>query len=301
MKEKSFSPRDEFAREHAKMTPHCHGRGWRGLLLQFLRRGLLLLPTISVMACTTDEPQISEYRFDNGLWFNGASFEGRTGYVESGILRFSNRRREAKKIIDLEGGFVVPPFCEGHNHNIGGSADGVQETVQQYLEDGVFYAMMPGSFAFYRSQIADLLNHPNSIDVVFANNGLTGAGGHPRRLRETLMGRYGAYPEFTKDMMPDKGYFEADTLVELREKWKLILAEKPDFVKVMLLYSEEYETRKSNPGFYGSRGLDPVLLPEVVQLAHSEGLRVAVHVETDFDMATALQAGADIIAQLSHR
>ncbi|MEM9618397.1 MAG: amidohydrolase family protein [Pseudomonadota bacterium] len=250
------------------------------------------------MACTTDDPQILEYRLDNGLWFNGETFEARTGYVENGLLRFSDRHHEAIKVIDLEGGFVAPPFCEGHNHNIGGAADGVESVVARYLKDGVFYAMMPGSFSYYREIIADKINTPSSVDVAFANNGLTGSGGHPSRLREMLMERYGNYPEFTKASLPDRGYFEANTLEELREKWNLILAEKPDFIKVMLLYAEEYEERKNDPAYYGSRGLDPALMPELVRLAQKEGLRVAVHVETDFDMATALRAGADIIAHL---
>ena len=260
------------------------------------RMSILLFPLLT--ACAAQSPAPPEYRFENGLWFTGETFEPRTGYVADGVLIFTEAPLRVETTIDLAGGYVVPPFCEGHNHNLGDGVDGVQETIQRYLSDGVFYAMMPGSFALYRSQIADQINTPNSIDVAFANNGLTGSGGHPRRLRESLMERFDRYPDFTIETLPDKGYFEADTLAELREKWALIRAERPDFVKVMLLYSEEYEERKDNPGFYGNRGLNPELLPELIRLAHDDSLRVAVHVETDFDMATALRAGADMIAHL---
>ncbi len=270
---------------------------------RMLRRSLGLSLAVALAAlfftsCASLSAAPPEIRFDNGLWFNGEEFEPRTGYVVDGVLRFSKTRREAASVIDLDEAYVVPPFCEAHNHNIGDAVDGVPEIAARYLKDGVFYAMMPGSFAYYRERIADLINTPTSVDVSFANNGLTGAGGHPRRLREFLKARFGKYPEFTKEMLPDKGYFEADTLEELHAKWALIRAENPDFVKVMLLYSEEYEKRKDDPAFYGKRGLDPGLLPALVRLAHESDLRVAVHVETNFDMATALRAGADIIAHI---
>lgn len=253
---------------------------------------------ITFAVCAASAQANPQYRFDNGQWFRDGAFAPATVYVEDGRLRFSDTPLEAGRVVDLKGRYVVPPFCEGHNHDIGGSVEDIDETIQSYLEKGIFYAMMPGSFAFYREQIADRLNRPDSIDVAFANNGLTGPGGHPRGLREMLMERFGRYPEFTQETLPDKGYFEAATVEDVREKYALIRAERPDFIKVMLYFSEEFEARKDDPEFYGSRGLDPALLPEVVRLAHADGLRVAVHVESEADMVTALEAGADIIAHL---
>ncbi len=258
---------------------------------------LLLLAACAAQEAGPSEPA---YRFENGLWFDGRNFAPATAYVVDGALRFSDKVIDAKNVVDLAGGYVVPPYCEGHNHNFGGGADEgeFEETVRAYLEDGVFYAMMPGSFELYRGMIAGKINNPKSVDVAFANNAITGSGGHPRRLREFLMERYGSYPEFTKETMPDKGYFEADTLDELKEKWALVLAERTDFIKAVLISSEEYEKRKDNPDFYGQRGLNPELLPDLVRMAHGADLRVAVHVDTDADLATALRAGADIIAHL---
>lgn len=265
-----------------------------------MNKALLAFLPLAVCACAGQDMSRADpdYRFENGLWFDGDGFAPKTAYIVDGALLFSDGDDAAANVVDLEDGYVVPPFCEAHNHNLGGGGVDVDETVARYLEDGVYYVMLPGSFAFYRSQIIDKLNNPNSVDAVFANNGLTGSGGHPRRLRESLMARYGLYPDFTKETLPDKGYFEADTLPQLHEKWALILAERPDFVKAMLLHSEEYDVRKDDPDYYGRRGLNPDLLPELVRLVHGAGLRLAVHVETDADMATALRAGADIIAHL---
>ncbi len=263
-------------------------------------RAMVPVLLCGLAGCVSIEADPHRYRFENGLWYADGAFERRTAYISEGRLHFGSTDEAAAQTIDLGGGYVVPPYCEGHNHNLGGHADleAVDATVREYLTDGVFYAMMPGSFARYRAQIADRLDRPDSVDVVFANNGITGPGGHPRLLREQLMERFGLYSEFTPETLPDKGYFEAADSAELREKWRLVLADKPDFVKVMLLFSEEFEQRKDDPGSYGRRGLDPALLPELVALAHGEGLRVAVHVETEADMVVAIEADADIIAHL---
>lgn len=267
-----------------------------------MRLFLLLCLAIAAAACGGAQTPEAAYRLNNGQWYQNGAFTNQTVYIVDGALRFSDsdeyRVAEDGKTIDLKNGFVVPPYCEAHNHNLGDGVEGVDETVKNYLEDGVFYVMIQGSFQLYREKVDDQINTPTSVDVAFANNGLTGSGGHPRRLRESLMERFERYPDFTKETLPDKGYFEADTLPQLREKWALILAERPDFVKVMLYHAEEYELRKDNPEYYGRRGLNPTLLPEFIRMAHGENLRVAVHVETDFDMATALSAGADIIAHL---
>jgi len=242
----------------------------------------------------------ADYRLENGYWFDGETFTQQSVSIADGALRFDSGNSEAAQIVDLEGGYVIPPLCEAHNHNLGDSADDgeIDPMIQAYLDDGVYYVMIQGSFAVYRDYIAERINHPGSIDIAFANNGLTGSGGHPRRLRETLMERFGNYPEFTKDTLPDAGYFEADDLETMREKWALIQAENPDFIKVMLYHSDQYEQRKDDAIYYGQRGLNPALLPELVDWAHAANLRVSVHVESDADMKTALESGVDIIAHL---
>lgn len=270
-------------------------------------RLMSLLAALSMAACApalAPERQAgsapADYRVDNALWYDGAGFQARTAYVRGGTLSFASATDAALEVIDAQGGYVIPPLCEGHNHNLGDTSDReeVRQVIDAYLGRGVFYAMMHGSFPLYRDAIGDMINHPASIDVAFASNGLTGSGGHPRALREFLMERFGSYPEFTIETLPDNGYFEADTLDQVHEKWALIRAGEPDFVKVMLYFSEEYAARRDDPEYYGRRGLDPELLGEVVRLAHRDGLRVSVHVESEADMIAALEAGADMIAHL---
>jgi imidazolonepropionase-like amidohydrolase len=76
------------------------------------------------------------------------------------------------------------------------------------------------------------------------------------------------------------------------------LATKPDFVKAILVYSEEFERRKNDPKCFSRRGLDPKLLPLIVQKARESGLRVVVHVESAADFHVAVAAGVNQIAHM---
>jgi imidazolonepropionase-like amidohydrolase len=62
-----------------------------------------------------------------------------------------------------------------------------------------------------------------------------------------------------------------------------------------LLYSEDYAKRKNDHAFDGWKGLDPLVLREIVRRAHRAGLRVSTHVETAADFHSALSAGVDEI------
>jgi imidazolonepropionase-like amidohydrolase len=71
-----------------------------------------------------------------------------------------------------------------------------------------------------------------------------------------------------------------------------------DFLKTFLLYTKEFERRRDSPEFFGRRGLDPALLPRLVEKAHRDGLRVTTHVETPADFHHAVAAGVDEVAHL---
>jgi imidazolonepropionase-like amidohydrolase len=64
------------------------------------------------------------------------------------------------------------------------------------------------------------------------------------------------------------------------------------------LYSEEYERRRSDSAYFNWKGLNPALLPEIVNRAHAAGLRVMTHIETAADFHNALAAGVDQIMHM---
>lgn len=235
------------------------------------------------------------YKFVNGQWFDGKGFKRKTFYSVGGLLA-EKGPRQVDEVVDLGGGFVVPPFGDAHNHNIEKEYN-LANQIRTYLRDGIYYVKIPNSIQQFSSQIADKLNHPASIDVVFANGGLTSTGGHPVRLYEDILSQ-NAYRGVAKGWFDNKAYFIIDSEADLQNKWPQIVAARPGFIKTYLLYSDEFEKRRADQTYYGRRGLDPRLLPHIVERAHRQRLRVTAHVETAADFHNALTSGVDEINHL---
>jgi hypothetical protein len=227
--------------------------------------------------------------FVGGRWFTGDTFVARTVYADHGVFADVAPAR-IDSVVNLAGMFVVPPFGEAHNHNVEASAR-VDATIARYLRDGVFYVKNPNNLPRGRAGLAGRVNQPASIDVAFADGGLTASGGHPAELVRRNIAR-GAWTAADGD-----GAFlwAIDDEAALDRRWPAILAGRPDFIKTYLLYSEEYARRRDDTTYFGWKGLDPALLPEIVRRAHRAGLRVSTHVETAADFHAALAAGADEI------
>ncbi|CAN5775567.1 amidohydrolase family protein [soil metagenome] len=230
--------------------------------------------------------------FVGGRWFTGTTFEARTAYAVDGVLTFEPPAR-VDSTIQLAGGYVIPPFGEAHNHNVEHSSR-IARTIGQYLRDGVFYVKNPNNLPRTLHPLAGMVNVPASIDVAFANGGLIGSGGHPAAHVQRNIAR-GVWTEGDGE---GAFYFAVDDGAELRRVWQKLLEGRPDFLKTFLLYSEEYARRKDDPAFFGWKGLDPALLPEIVRRAHQAGLRVSTHVETAADFHHALVAGVDEISHM---
>jgi hypothetical protein len=229
------------------------------------------------------------FRFINGRWFNGLGFQNNVFHSVDGILT-SRKPARIDSVFDLTGKYVIPPFGEAHNHNVEASAR-IGETIRKYLQEGIFYVKNPNNLPNARRSLVGRINIPNSIDVVFANGGLTASGGHPLGVVKRNLER-GAKPE---DWAEGGFYFIIDNLADLERKWGKVLAGKPDFIKTYLQYSEEYERRRVDDAYLDWRGLNPALLPEIVRRAHRARLRVSTHVETATDFHNALIAGVDEI------
>jgi imidazolonepropionase-like amidohydrolase len=233
-------------------------------------------------------------KFINGQWFDGRDFQHRIFYSVDGTLT-SKEPRRVDEVIDLKNGYVVPPFGDAHNHYIAGPHD-IRNILDQYLRDGIFYAKNPASIRRDTEQIKNLINKPDSVDVTFANAGLTASGGHPVKLYDKILikvkapGPHGNFENLA--------YYVIDNKEDLERKWPLIVADHPDFIKTHLLYSEEFEKRRDDTAYYGNKGLDPKLLPLIVARAHAGGLRVTCHIETAADFRNALAADVDEIAHL---
>src|SRR5687768_16521554 len=86
----------------------------------------------------------------NGRWFDGERFVPKTLYSVGGIFAAAAPAR-VDSVIDLQGGYVIPPFAEAHNHNIDGDPASLN---RKYLSEGVFYAQNPMNVLRARERVA---------------------------------------------------------------------------------------------------------------------------------------------------
>lgn len=228
----------------------------------------------------------------NGHWLLNGRFVDGTRYVVDGTLQ-DHLAGRPDSTADLGGGYVVPPFGEAHNHNIEASRR-LDALIARYLRDGVFYVENPNVLPRSRTAIAGKVNVPTSVDVIFANGGLTARNGHPIE----IVGRNVARGIWTDADGEGAFYWTIDDARDLDRQWPAIVAQRPDFIKVYLLYSEDYERRRVDTTYFGWRGLNPALLPDIVTRAHAAGLRVAAHIESAADFRTAVAAGVDQVAHM---
>ena len=261
---------------------------------------VLFLLTASHKGFTQDHsPAAKAYMFKNGQWFDGKKFIQKDVYVKDGYFT-ATKPPVIDSMIDLQQKFVVPPFSEAHTHHLEGVGTPPEEIIKGYLKDGVYYVSNPNNIPYFTKNLFDKINKPTSIDASFANGGLTASEGHPMLLFEDMI-RPSIEPmtgKTERGWFNGKAYYTINNEKELEEKWNIILADKPDFIKAYLCNAEDYG-RSSPPSKYKLRqGLNPALLPAIVTKAHAAGLRVAVHVETAFDFRTAINAGVDILAHM---
>ena len=198
--------------------------------------------------------------FVNGRVFDGQRFLDKPLFVTSDGL-FSNSRPSGEEI-DLAGGYVIPPFGEGHNHNVD-----TEPAIDRYLKTGIFYVNNPNTLPRSHSSLPQRLNTPAGVDVQLAGGGLTSTGGHPFLVVQRNLDR-----KIWTEADGDGAFYHAiDSMDDLAKKWPAILAARPHFIKIYLLYSEEFARRRDDRAFIGWRGLDPALVAPIVERAKGAG------------------------------
>lgn len=246
------------------------------------------------------------YKFINGNWFNGKTFEKRVFYSVDGVLA-DKQPKKIDRTVDLKNGFVVAPFGDSHCHHFD-SIYNIDQIIAMYLKAGVFYAKVQTNGRKGALQVANKVNNATSVDVIYAHGALTHTFGHGVEVYEglVLFRKTGGFtPEEAKKVRASRiqendFYYIIDTAEDLEKKWQKILDGKPDFIKIYLLESENYEEKLKNLDTIrvGSIGLNPKIVPLIVQKAHVAGLKVSAHVDTLTDYRIALNAGVDFMAHL---
>jgi len=234
-------------------------------------------------------PTVTAWR--NGLWFDGVRFKPIDVYSIDDRLTLT-RPRTIDRTVDLAGGYVTAAFGEAHTHQVtSGDAD---PSVRRYLQQGIFYVMSQANVPQARERLGARVNVPSSVDVAFAGGGFTAPGGHPTALVTRNIRQGGMTPD---DL--NGGFLNSVASIEdVDRAWPRVRAQRPDFIKMMLVYSEDRVAGLPRPTDSDRHGLDPALVPRIVELAHQDGLRVSAHVESAYDFDVAAKAGVDLFAHL---
>lgn len=226
----------------------------------------------------------------HGRWWDGSAFVPRDRvYSVGGVLRASHPGA-VSDTIDLGGRFVLPPFADAHTHLLGDTT-GFARDLRVLLGAGVLYAQNPNGFGSRVAGVRAKLARPGTLEMRFANGGLTARGGHPVQIFDPGAAK-------GERRLAGDAYYEVADAGDLATLWPGLLATKPDLIKAYLEHSESYAERVDDPAWFGRRGLDPRLLADVVKRAHAARLPVAVHATSAEDFRVAVAAGADEIAHL---
>jgi len=194
------------------------------------------------------------------------------------------------RVIDLHEGFVVPAFADAHVHSPSSSHDFVDAN-RALLDAGVFYVLNPGGNAEPANSIRGQLGTAATVDAIFAHALFTCSGGHPRPYLEYLVDR-GDLP-YSKDKLEGRFFNSVDSVAQVERVWPEYLATRPDFVKLVFVFSDFYATGKGK-----SLGLRPDVAKAIVGNAKLAGLRSGAHIESAMDFHNAVAVGVDAIMHL---
>ena len=260
--------------------------------------GLIFFRVFNLSAnAQTDSPKIGTYQFTNGNWFDGKTFKRKVVYSVNGIFT-QKRPKQIDETVDLKNGFVIPPFADAHSHKLDIKSE-LAEQEQRFIEEGTMYVMVLTNGA--NNAVANRLqfNKPGTLDVLYANGGITRTGQHPAFAYERNASGIAEWwlPENVKIIQAahkeeNNSYWFFDTIADVDRKWNPYVASKPDIVKIYLL------DVKNNAA--AGKSLSAEVADYVVKKAHAAGLRVAAHIETFDDLKIGLKIGVDIFAHLPH-
>ena len=251
---------------------------------------LALLCAFAPAESQTDAPKVTAYV--NGKWWNGETFVPGTRYTQGGFF-VSEPTGTPPRTVNLHDAFVVPPYGDAHNH-MPGPANQVSDRATRA---GVFYLMNPTIMASTAPALRRALQGSGKVDAVLAMGAITSPGGHPEPLYVDVL-----RPRVYLNVAPDKFLGDAFHYVMKTSDIVPVLdrlqAQGAEFIKIMVLNSEEYAERAGNPAHRGHYGMDPALVAPLVKEAHRRGLRVAAHIETAADFRVIVAAGVDEAAHM---
>jgi len=231
-------------------------------------------------------------RYDGALVWTGERFTPGSITVRDGMIVDAGETPD--RIVDLDGGYLTPAFANAHQHTPRTSL----ENSWSFMEAGVFYVWNPNVLgSLMTPERASFFARPDTIEVRESAGGVTTPGSHPEPLYVDILGPY-VYGGAGYDEMYLDAFHYARDAEEVDVTLDRLEADGADFVKAYLLRSETYEAPGGTGEGGSTTGLDPALVPTLVDAAQARGLPIGFHVETRFDFRTIAEAGADFAMHL---
>ena len=242
-------------------------------------------------------PKSAAYKFVNGRWFDGKTFKRKVFYSANGIFT-RTRPKEIDETIDLENGYVIPPFAEAHTHKLDVKSE-LNEQRLRFIREGTMYVMVLNNHASNAAANRQAFNKPDTLDVLYANGGITRTGQHPAFAYERITSGIAEWwlPENTKIIQASQkaerdAYWFFDSVEDVDKNWNAYIASQPDIVKIYL-----FDVKNNSPL---QKSISEEVAAYITKKAHAAGLRVAAHIETFDDLKIGLRIGVDIFAHLPH-
>lgn len=235
--------------------------------------------------------------YENGQWFDGNTFIEQSLFSIDGV--FTDRRpSRIDTTYNLSGKFIIPPFGDAHTHELG-SKESLEEMLPRFVEDGIFYVQVLTNHASKITDFRDEFSRPNTIDVIYANGGLTSTLGHPFVAFETsAMGLHWSAMFTQRDkikksrLVEKDAYWFLDSPDDVELQWEDIMASDPDLIKIYLINTSKHDELFKSESM-GNFGLSVQTAESIVKKANESGLHVVAHVETADDFRIGLDIGVD--------
>ena len=226
------------------------------------------------------------------VWQDDGSFAPRDLIVAGGRIITTIPDGADVSRVSVPGRYIVPAMANAHTH----LTSPTEAQSWDYLKEGVYYAWNP-NMIWLGSGFKPFMARPDTYDVKTSYGGITEPGGHPERLY-TVQLRQWVYKDRSEDSFLGDAFHYGRTEEEAVAALDLLSAQGADFVKMLLVVGEDYAANRDDPDKFGSKGLNPDMVPFLVAEAKKRGMPAFFHVETDFDLRTAAQAGAQFAGHL---
>lgn len=230
--------------------------------------------------------------YEEAQVWTGRGFAPRTLAVDQGRFVEPSTVASGAQRVSLSGRFVTPAYANAHAH----ITNATERSSRGFTDAGVFYVWNPNTVTIGAEE-RRFYGQARRYSVRVAQGGITEPGGHPERLYVDYLSQ-NVYPGRDRAWFIGNAFHFGTTRAEIDAVLTLLQQQGAEFVKIYLLHSEEYQLRRDDQRYYGSRGLNPANVPYLVQQAHARGLKVSAHVETAHDLRVAAAAGVDFAMHL---